>query len=184
MPSSSFARTNLADDTLRRLDARRSEHDQATRSAAQTVPGRHLLALESHAENALVDSIAYTESFCSERLKLIATVDDKDVFNWQGREKAWRKHSHLKLSDAGPDWSRLRGYIEIRNAIQHGLGRLTDFQISGPRRQDTLDWFRATGAYLDGDQIRLTNRDATACFTTCTAFVTWLDTTAPVPAAP
>lgn len=184
MPSSSFARTNLADDTLRRLATRRSGHDQATRSAVQTVPDRHLLALESHTENALVDSIAYTESFCSERLKSIATVDDKEVFSWQGREKAWRKHAHLEMSAAGPDWTRLRGYIEIRNAIQHGLGRLTDSQLSGPRRQDTLDWIRATGAYLDGDQIRLTNRDITACFTTCTAFVTWLDTTAAVPATP
>lgn len=173
--------TDLADDTLRRLGSREADHNRGAGDSVRAGGGRHLIGLQSHVQNALVDAVAYIESFCSERLKLIAPVEDKEVFSWPLREKAWRKHDHLELSSAGADWPRLKGYIEIRNAIQHGLGRLTDRQLSGADRQHTLDWIRDTGCYLDGDQVRLTASDVAACFATCTRFVIWLDTNAAVP---
>lgn len=89
----------------------------------------------------------------------------------------------LELSAAGTDWLRMMGYVEIRNAIQHGLGRLTESQVSA-RRHDTLRWIRASGVYLDGDQVRLAGSDVAACFATCAAFVIWLDTKAPAPPPP
>jgi hypothetical protein len=119
------------------------------------------------------------EVFTGERLRLIApTLTDYDIFTWIKREKSWQKHD-LALSDAGQPWTLLHGYVEVRNAIQHGLGRLTDFQLASKRREDVFRSIRLTGCQVDGDQIRLIRQDVDACFTTCMTFIAWLDTKSP-----
>ncbi|MFK4088780.1 hypothetical protein ACI2LF_31990 [Kribbella sp. NPDC020789] len=173
--------TDLADDTIRRLASRQADYNRGTWDSACPGGGRHMVGHESHEQNALVDAVAYAESFCTARLQLMAAVPDNDVSTWPKRQRAWSKHAKLALTDAGADWLQLRGYVEIRNAIQHGLGRLTNRQLSGGDRQLTLDWIRRTDCYLDGDAIRLVSSDVAACFATCTRFVVWLDTEAALP---
>jgi len=46
------------------------------------------------------------------------------------------------------------GYAEVRNAMLHGLGRLTDEQL-GKRRQQVLVQIKAAGVHLNGPTVML-----------------------------
>jgi hypothetical protein len=69
---SSHARTALAEDTLRRLVARRRDYEQILIQSKVQDVGRHLDDLDTRLENALVDTVATTEVFTGECLRLIA----------------------------------------------------------------------------------------------------------------
>lgn len=124
--------------------------------------------------------MANTEFFTGAQLRLLdPQVTENEIFSWPKREKAWRLRG-VELSDAGAQWTKLRGYIEIRNALQHGLGRLTDHQLDGKRRTEVLSDIRTTGCYLDGNLVRLRRQDIDEAFFTCAAFVAWLDVASPI----
>lgn len=61
------------------------------------------------------------------------------------------------------------GYVEVRNAIQHGLGRLTAQQLD--RREQTLSRIAASGVDLNGDRVTVTDDDVDRCYRTCRRFV-------------
>lgn len=177
-PATPVLRSHQADDILKRLAVRRSDYHWMTNNRAVLNPGRHLDQSDTRHQNAVVDAVAATEVFVGERLRVVdRAVTEDDVFTWAKREKAWRGKAAVELSDAGPTWTRLNGYVQIRNAIQHGMGRLTDFQI-GKWRSDNLAFIKATGCPVDGDVVRLRRRDVESCFDVCEGFILWLDTTA------
>ncbi len=51
--------------------------------------------------------------------------------SWRDRIEGFRTHHQIDLTKC-PVWSQIRGAIEVRNAIAHGLGGLTPKQLGAP----------------------------------------------------
>jgi hypothetical protein len=124
--------------------------------------------------------MAIVESFTSARLlNLRSHVTPDNVSTWKRRETAWSNHGGVNLANH-QDWYALLGFMEVRNGLQHGLGKLTDRQL-GNYRDNTLKYIGAANVYLNGDQIILVEENIVNCERICTDFVKWLDFEAPLP---
>jgi hypothetical protein len=131
-------------------------------------------------ENALVDLVAVTENFTSRRLlELRSQVSEFQVFTWAKRREAWAKHGPVDLTTITPHWLALQGFIEARNALQHGLGRLTNSQLRPQWRQETLDRIKAARIFLSGDIVQIREDTVINCRTVCEDYVLALDKEAP-----
>lgn len=71
-----------------------------------------------------------------------------------------------------PAWSRVDTAIDVRNAIAHGLGRLTRLQTKDGKVATAL---RQHGVQIDGRDLRLSAKNITDCKELCLGFVKWLD---------
>ena len=157
-----------ADAALDRLAARHAEHLRLS-GPSPADHGRHVPRHEQTREaNGVVDMVAVAEAFSIDRLlESWPTTPSASTGIWKRREKAWR--------DVGADltvktsWLPLMGYVEVRNAIQHGLGRLTAQQLD--RREQTLSRIAASGVDLNGDRVTVTDDDVNRCYRTCHRFV-------------
>lgn len=160
--------------TTRLAEARRYER---AGGAGPLVQGRHTAgSLRTHYANALVDLVAIVESFSEERLTRLPAVSlGNDLSTWNKRQKAWAS-AGIDLGVC-PDWEALMGFVEARNAMQHGQGRLTGRQLN-LHRQQVLDRLDAAAIQLNGDLLQVSAGDVTRCAQTCMSFITWLDTTA------
>jgi hypothetical protein len=127
--------------------------------------------------NALVDQVAVAESFCVARLATVGVT--ADVNTWDKRAKAWLKAA-VDLANSYPGWPAFMGFVEARNAIQHGSGRLTDRQL-GKHRTQTLAFIGAAAIRLNGDELIVGTDDVARCDRVCNEFVRWLDAAAPMP---
>ncbi len=168
--------TAQAEWSLRRLTSRTAEYLDTAASPA--VLGRHLPdRLATRDANALVSLVAVAESFCVARLASVGLT--ADVGTWKKREAAWLKRSVDLVKDyAG--WLALMGFVEARNAIQHGLGTLTDQQL-GKYKTETLAALAAAAIRLNGAALIIGTSDIARCDRICTEFVRWLDAAAPTP---
>lgn len=163
--------SELAEIALRRLAARAAMH-AAGPGRAVGEPGRHLPARELDSDaNALVDLVAVTESYFTDRLAEAAPARNQPK-SWHDRAKAWRDKAGYNIA-ADPRWPVLMGFVQARNALQHGLGRLTDFQLdptllkSGEvRRTQVLRDLAACGLVLNGDRVIVLARDVERCLET------------------
>lgn len=70
------------------------------------------------------------------------------------------------------------GFVEARNALQHGLGRLTEMQLDPtsrrgrePRRTQVLRDLAACGLVLNGDRVTVLVRDVERCLVACRELV-------------
>lgn len=70
------------------------------------------------------------------------------------------------------------GFVHVRNAIQHGLGRLTDQQL-GKYHDEVLTQIRASSVELNGDLLVIVADDVHRCGKTCGDFIMWLDAAYP-----
>lgn len=73
------------------------------------------------------------------------------------------------------DWPVLMGYVRVRNALQHGLGRLTDLQLYGKDRAKTMASISACGVGLNGDIVTVIEADVARCYRVSAEFVAFLD---------
>jgi hypothetical protein len=128
--------------------------------------------------NAIVDLVAVAESFCVARLASVGVGSSANT--WIKRAKAWKACS--VDVDGYIGWSALMGFVEARNAVQHGLGRLTDRQLEDKYKKQTLGWLKAAEVRLNGDMIILAEADVTRCAQTSADFIRWLDLAAQVAA--
>src|SRR6266566_8914198 len=88
--------------------------------------------------------IALAENFAVLRLISVRpSVTPDAVSTWQKRERAWSQSTGVQLSSY-KRWQSLSGFIEARNAIQHGLGNLTDRQL-GENRTRVLSQLKSAG---------------------------------------
>ncbi len=168
--------TSQAEWAHRRLSSRAAEYHGTAGSHA--VLGRHLPdGLATRDANALVDMVAVAESFCVARLASVGLT--ADVNTWKKREKAWLNLA-IDLANGYSGWPALMGFVEARNAIQHGGGKLTDQQLSRYKVR-TLGVFAAAGIRLNGDALILSTNDVVRCDGVCSGFIRWLDAAAPTP---
>src|SRR5262249_37712817 len=97
---------------------------------------------------------------------------DGQTDTWPRRFAAW-KTLHSIVFDDFPRYHPLRGYIEARNAVVHGLGTLTRKQLKKP---DTAQGrLRAAQISLTGTRVMLTVDNATACAQVVRDLIEWLD---------
>ena len=172
--------TEQGEVALRSIALRLNDHARLDAAdAAQSSSGRHGLGdmRELRHQNAIVDIVAIAESFTSNRLRsLVPSLSENEVYTWNGRIKAWRRHASVEIATCSA-WEAVNGFVEVRNAIQHGLGRLTNSQLS--RRDEVLRAIARSGAQLQGDLVRLTSRQVLDCASQCRELISWLDMNAP-----
>lgn len=150
--------------------------------ASRPWPGRHQAGRSERniRANALVDLVAIAENFSVHRLRGIdRTLSEDRISNWIKRKAEWKSHGVDFDSDLGTLWMAMSGYIEARNAIQHGLGELTDMQLGKKRRTDVLRGLRACGVMVDGGEVLLVGDDVRRCAESCARFILELDNRAP-----
>lgn len=58
--------------------------------------------------------------------------------SWEGRHRSFRRHHKLKLASCA-EHGRVEGAIEVRNAVAHGLGKLTTRQLVSADTKKRLD---------------------------------------------
>ncbi|MGH3834345.1 MAG: hypothetical protein ACRDSF_01380 [Pseudonocardiaceae bacterium] len=172
--------TALAEAALRSLALRADDHRRLAAAGLVAPRGRHQPAdHDARNGNSVTDCVAVAESFAVSRLlALRPAVRERDVFTWEGRRNEWRKHGSVDLRSY-EQWLALMGYVEVRNALQHGSGRLTDRQL-GDHRREILGWIAAANVHLNGPNVVLTEGDPVACAGVCAGFVRFLDAAAPL----
>lgn len=161
----------LAEVALGRLAARAATHT-ARLDRAIGEHGRHLPARELDGDaNALVDLVAVAESYFTDRLAQAAPAAQQPM-SWHARGKAWRDAAGYDVA-GNPLWPVLMGFVEARNALQHGLGRLTDRQLNPAtpkngevHRTQVLRDLAACGLAVDGDRVIVLARDVQRCLET------------------
>ena len=174
--------TEEAEWAFSRLVSRHAEYRQIERTgvASPLARGRHSAGrFRARDANAIVDFVAIAESFSIGRLVHIRSIAAGDLLRWAQRKKAWSKHVNVDLASFH-DWGSLMGFVEARNAIQHGLGRLTDHQL-GKYKQEVLGSLDAANLSRNGDVLLFSEQDVARCFEVCGGFIEWLDSTAPKP---
>jgi hypothetical protein len=173
--------TALAEAALSQIALRALDHELLAKQPGHSLHGRHvwLQNSQSRHDNALVDIVAIVENFASRRLlDLRPVVTTDQVFTWEKRRKAWAEHGPVDLTRI-THWRKLLGFIEARNAIQHGLGRLTDYQLDQARRLESLTRLSAAQIRTIGDVVFVDARTVGECQHVCAKFVISLDSTAP-----
>lgn len=172
-----YGEAALAQLAIRMVDYRRL----MTESFPGTGRTIRRLGLTRHA-NALTDLVAVSEHFTVARLlSARPTATSHEVRSWIERQKAWKKYTGVRLESYAA-WNPLLGYVEVRNALQHGLGRLTSQQLN-TRRDQILGQIRAAGVQLNGDRVEVTEVDVDRRAMTCSGFVIFLDSVGPRPFA-
>lgn len=185
MPSAPTSSTWLGEAALLQIALRTTDHERlaASDGLIDALAGRHLWLDQSQLRhgNALVDIVAVTENFTSARLlELRPNLTDRQVFTWERRRQAWQDHGPVDLTSVSANWLALMGFVEVRNALQHGLGHLTATQLSRNRRSETLERIKAARVSLSGDLVHVDADAVRHCREICEGYVISLDSAAPI----
>ena len=178
------ASTNLGEAAVLQISLRVLDHAWLTGHTAEMeeLQGRHIRYEHDQVRhnNTVVDLVAVAENFTTRRLlELRSSLTENDVFNWERRRRAWARHAQVDLTMETPNWNSLQGFVQARNALQHGLGYLTDFQLSPRNRERTLKEIRAAQILLFGDRVYIEDETVSRCAEVCVSFVLALDRVAP-----
>jgi len=143
------------------------------------------------AEDALLRTVALVETFASGRLRTgqsaYMSIPGHTLTVWEGilgradrswlkRHEVWKREFNVHLWDC-PDYASFRGFVEVRNAVTHGLGQLTDQQIGRLAEVDTL--FEAARVARGGRWVLFGDQHVEAASHVSVAVVKWLDAAAP-----
>lgn len=178
MPDTANHPSDLAESLLGQLAVRAADHRRLAMLYTVTpeAGGRHLSrdTQRRHA-NALVDLVAVAESFSTGGLlRFFSPGSVGPPLTWEGRAAAWKNLAGVDPANFGR-WAELMGYVQVRNALQHGLGRLTDLQVHGKKKAQILAWIMACGIDLNGDLLTVTEADVDRCYRVSAAFIRFLD---------
>ncbi|MBJ7519368.1 MAG: hypothetical protein JHC84_06705 [Solirubrobacteraceae bacterium] len=161
-------------------------------------PGRGVLAashvsglsLGFHRHDALLRFVGIAEGFAVNRFLEVSDVVVSDdtilqhlwqrelktaLDTWERRDKSWKRYFAVDVETYG-DHARLRGYVEARNAIVHGLGELSRKQRANPA--DAVAKLRKAGITVVNNRVVIEAAHVDDCARTVIAFVRWLDTRA------
>jgi hypothetical protein len=172
--------SDLGEQVLGRLCMRWVDYEQAIKIIRFAFPqGRHTRIHSNTARhaNTVVDMVALAEEFSTERLTgLRPQLPYHAHSNWESRKKSWLKHLGIDFAKIN-GWVELAGFIEARNALQHGQGRLTNKQLDN--RAVTIAKLAAARLTLVGDCIVIDEAVTAGCYVSCKAFITSLDASVP-----
>jgi hypothetical protein len=91
--------------------------------------------------------------------------------NWDARRRSYKRHHHVDLRRCA-EHARVEAAVDVRNAIAHGLGKLTTRQALSaetPRRLSRL------GIPVVNGYVHLTPDHLNECASYCAAFLASLD---------
>jgi len=90
--------------------------------------------------------------------------------NWDSRKLAFKDYHGVILGEC-PSWSQVDAAITVRNAIAHGLGRLTARQRNSKDRAKV----RTVGIRLRDDYLEIDAAALGRCLDVCSKFISELD---------
>lgn len=94
---------------------------------------------------------------------------------WPGQEKAWRGWHGIDIAREQP-YQELRGVIEARNAIVHGIGELTKRQTRGKDGgKKVIAALKKVGIRVSGRKVVVDDEAMKTCIDTARGFIGWLD---------
>lgn len=123
---------------------------------------------------AVANVVAVVEHY-AERTLLDAGTDPTKVRTWPSKVKMWKTVFGHNIEDPGvcPSFVPMRGYYEVRNAIMHRRGELTDSQ----RKGDVYARLEAAGVERVGFDVVVRPSTVTTCADVCVRCVKELDAT-------
>lgn len=153
------------------------------------LPNSPTLQTDSPAQDSLMRLVSYAEHFVTglaldvieqrtpllgwSRRKLQSALRDSSG-TWEQRRALWAQLG-VDLTMFSAD-EPFRGFIEARNAVAHGLGRLTWRQTSNPAsRAEALRLLAAAGLQVVEWHVRLTEEDIERLAETVNQLIEWLD---------
>lgn len=95
---------------------------------------------------------------------------------WESRKSSYAEHHGLRLADMGvgfPQWPKVDGMIQVRNAIAHGLGSLTRQQRRKPIR--TAGRCSQIGVRIAAGEVLVDRTSIQSAARVAGEFVGWLD---------
>lgn len=133
----------------------------------------------------LVRLLSITEAFASETLSrevdravasarngiVIKVADDgviRGTSTWQDQKKSYKDWLGVET-----DWKAVERLAEARNAVAHGLGKLTRRQLRS--EQSVKSKLKAAGITVDDNQIVLSDDSLAAAASACRDFIERLD---------
>jgi phosphoribosylformylglycinamidine (FGAM) synthase-like enzyme len=183
--------TRQAEDAANLINRTLGAHRTAVANLpAQTAPRR--LAPPSddreqiQAQATLLRVLSITEAFCAQRLldQVEHSVDPAAAHStlaglWEAAAvdatRTWsdQQRGYRRWLGVEPDWKPVERLAEARNAVAHGLGRLTRHQL---RRQASVrERLRLAGIPLTGDTLDLTDAVLARAADTCRTFIETID---------
>lgn len=99
-------------------------------------------------------------------------VESRYTQTWERRRSGWKKFHGLDLKASGA-WDPLEGFVDARNAIAHGLGRLTRVQLKN--RGAVESRLLKAGIALNGEEVVVGGEDVARCEAVIEDFILWLD---------
>jgi len=137
----------------------------------------HLVAIvEEFSRTQLIDrSLAAIDLSHPLRRSLWDNAEKRAEGSWDAQVDAWREWHGLNLSDAGADYASLRAFVEARNAIMHGLGRLTRKQLRKNGGRDVIAALGRVGISVSGATLSLPETVLLQCAAVARSFIEWLD---------
>lgn len=111
--------------------------------------------------------------------RLVEGAELRASSTWHERKEAFDTYHGIRLGNLAR-WSELDAGIEVRNAIAHGLGQLTQKQRSGA----AVRKIPQIGVGLSDGRVLITDASLQQCRDVCIAFIRSLDKAMPLPKAP
>lgn len=154
----------------------------ASRSGAESIEARRVRvedALSRLVSIAEEFSVALLVELTEARLPTDARVAtlweryvERETDTWEQRFGSWAS-LHQIVFTSFPKYSPLRGFIEARNAIMHGLGTLTRKQLKNP--QKAIGRLNAARVGVVSNRLILTQDHVTECAGVMRELIRWLD---------
>jgi hypothetical protein len=160
---------------------------------ARLLPPRARLLSDPRHSMALPHIVAIAEEFsrallvaCSESLLDPSSPFIRDLWKdgqkraegtWDQHRKAWSSWHGIQLSSCAA-WPAVDAFTEARNAIMHGLGRLTRRQLSNDGGKAVAMKCQSVGMAVSGGQLHVGEAAVRQCAHECREFILWLDATA------
>ena len=93
---------------------------------------------------------------------------------WRKRCEAWRTWFAIDVSKSAT-YINLKPFIDVRNALAHGLGSLTRLQLGKDNGANVRTALGAAGVPMDGNRIVLDGATVQRCVGAGVAHISWLD---------
>jgi hypothetical protein len=93
---------------------------------------------------------------------------------WQRQCKAWNDLLGIEMEKA-PAYKRLGPFLDVRNAITHGLGELTRRQLANNKGPAMRERLRRAGFVVVGNRIALQAENIADAISAVVDFIDWLD---------
>jgi hypothetical protein len=107
-------------------------------------------------------------------LKTLWERAEEQVEQWRGMNVAWDRWHKINV-ERETRYKRLRGVLEARNAIVHGLGRLTRRQTRRDGGAAVRGRLASVGITTNGLMLVVSDDAIKQCAQAAKAFIAWLD---------